>query len=83
MDAQSNGLEKFLPRNIAAKRRRNKGSSTSETSSVQDDVAPQRGGIASRSNPGSDTNSLTSLNSPSSLKSTATDPAADNPGPES
>jgi hypothetical protein len=78
--SEPNGLEKFLPRSIAAKRRRNKGSSASESSSLHEDVAPQRGGIVSRSNPGSDTNSLTSLtslttspNSPSSLNGTTAD----------
>ncbi len=84
MDGQSNGLGKLLPKSIASKRRRSRGSSTSELlSGVQrDDVAPQGGGSASRSTPpgsgpGSETNSLNG-----SLKSTNTDPAVDDSDPE-
>lgn len=81
MDGQSNGLGKLLPKAIAAKRRRNRGSSTSELSSMLDGIAPQGGGIASRSTPGSDANSVSSLNG--SLKSTNTDPAVYDSDPDS
>ncbi|EAQ87272.1 hypothetical protein CHGG_03891 [Chaetomium globosum CBS 148.51] len=70
--SQSNGIGKLLPKSIAAKRRRNKSSSTAETASISDDVVSQRSGIASRSTFGSDTNSLNG-----SLKSNNTDPAID------
>lgn len=82
MDSQSNGLGKLLPKAIAAKRRRNRGSSTSELSGMLDGlVAPQGGGIASRSTPGTEANSVSSLNG--SLKSTNTDPAASDSDPDS
>ncbi|KAK4237104.1 hypothetical protein C8A03DRAFT_34959 [Achaetomium macrosporum] len=50
----SNGLGKLLPKAIAAKRRRSKASSTASN----DDAAAPNGGIASRSTPGSDANSI-------------------------
>jgi len=87
METQSpNGLTKLLPKSIAAKRRRKKSSSTAETGSVDDDVGPQRGDTASRSNPGSrsDTPSLTSLNgSLNSASNDNTSPPADGSDPES
>jgi hypothetical protein len=66
MDSSSNSLDKFLPKSIAAKRRRNKASSTAGIPSTSNDVAPQKAPGSS----GSDANSLHS-----SLKSTNTDPA--------
>ncbi|KAK4157320.1 hypothetical protein C8A00DRAFT_29746 [Chaetomidium leptoderma] len=77
MDTQSNGLGKLLQKSLAAKRRRNKESSASDTGSIPDDHdAPPRGGIASRSSRGSDANSLVgSLNSNTSNTSNTSDPA--------
>jgi len=74
MDSQSR--EKFLPKSIAAKRRRKKGSSTADTQSLNDD-ASQRDSIASRSNRGSDASSLNG-----SLKSNNTSSVTDGLGPE-
>jgi hypothetical protein len=65
MDNPSNGLDRFLPKSIAAKRRRSKASSTPDIPSTSDDVAPQRAPGSS----GSDANSLHS-----SFKSSNTDP---------
>ncbi|KAK4125979.1 hypothetical protein N657DRAFT_591897 [Parathielavia appendiculata] len=66
MDSPSDGLDKFLPKSIAAKRRRKKALSATDLVSTSDDGAPQ----SSNGTPGSDANSLHS-----SLKSSNTDGA--------
>lgn len=78
MDTQTNGFGKLLPKSIAAKRRRNRSSSTVDSASLSDDIAPQRGDTPSRSTTReSDSNSLRG-----SLKGNITDPATDDSGPE-
>ncbi|KAH6634536.1 hypothetical protein B0J18DRAFT_416502 [Chaetomium sp. MPI-SDFR-AT-0129] len=78
METQTNGFGKLLPKSIAAKRRRNRSSSTVDSASLSDDIAPQKGDIPSRSTTkDSDSNSLRG-----SLKGNVTDPVADDSGPE-